>query len=62
MIVGYLGTRSAVLILVEDLMRLEHRGCDPAEVAVIQDGRLEARLRDSVRGTLGVGHTHWAAR
>jgi len=31
-------------------MRLEHRGCDSAGIAVIQGGRLEARLRDSVRG------------
>src|SRR3989442_15539593 len=31
-------------------MRLEHRGCDSAGIAVIQGGRLEARLRASVRG------------
>ena len=31
-------------------MRLERRGCDSAGIAVIQGGRLEARLRDSVRG------------
>jgi glutamine---fructose-6-phosphate transaminase (isomerizing) len=72
-IVGYVGDRSAVQIIVEGLKRLEYRGYDSAGVAVLQDGALEVRraagkmknldavLRERpVSGTLGIGHTRWA--
>jgi len=72
-IVGYVGDKSAVGIIVEGLKRLEYRGYDSAGVAVLHDGKLEVRraagrirtlegiLRERpVEGSLGIGHTRWA--
>jgi glucosamine--fructose-6-phosphate aminotransferase (isomerizing) len=73
-IVGYVGDKSAVGIIVEGLKRLEYRGYDSAGVAVLgDDGRLqvrrapgrlkvlEAALRDRpLGGSIGIGHTRWA--
>ncbi|MBI4590404.1 MAG: glutamine--fructose-6-phosphate transaminase (isomerizing) [Candidatus Rokubacteria bacterium] len=72
-IVGYLGERSAVGIILEGLKRLEYRGYDSAGVAVLgpeglqvrrSAGRirqLEAILRERpLRGSVGLGHTRWA--
>jgi glucosamine--fructose-6-phosphate aminotransferase (isomerizing) len=72
-IVGYVGNKSAVGIIVEGLKRLEYRGYDSAGVAVLDAGGLhvrraagrikglEAVLREKpVTGTLGIGHTRWA--
>jgi glucosamine--fructose-6-phosphate aminotransferase (isomerizing) len=73
-IVGYVGEKNAVGIIVEGLKRLEYRGYDSAGVAVLGDdgvlavrraaGRmkvLEGILRERpVAGTLGIGHTRWA--
>ena len=73
-IVGYVGPRNAVPLLIEGLKRLEYRGYDSAGVAVRQpDGALavckrvgrlanleDALEADPVAGGLGIGHTRWA--
>ena len=74
-IVGYIGKRDSVPIILDSLSRLEYRGYDSAGIAVIDDqGRLTgskaegklanlaSRLRngESLHGTTGVGHTRWA--
>ena len=72
-IVGYVGDKNAVSVIVEGLKRLEYRGYDSAGVAVLQDGKLQVRraagriktlegiLRERpVTGSLGIGHTRWA--
>ncbi len=73
-IVGYVGPRSALDVVLEGLRRLEYRGYDSAGVAVLADGRqstakkagklanLEKALADSPlpESTIGIGHTRWA--
>ena len=73
-IVGYVGDKNGVGIIVEGLKRLEYRGYDSAGVAILgPDGRLHVRrapgrlkalegvLRDHpVSGSIGIGHTRWA--
>jgi glucosamine--fructose-6-phosphate aminotransferase (isomerizing) len=72
-IVGYVGPRAALDVLVPGLERLEYRGYDSAGVAVRsaggiavvkQAGRIaeleEALARAGLGGSLGVGHTRWA--
>jgi len=72
-IVGYLGSRDTVDVLLEGLRRLEYRGYDSAGVAIQVDGHLEviktqgklsilaARLAEGKPiGESGIGHTRWA--
>jgi glutamine---fructose-6-phosphate transaminase (isomerizing) len=71
-IVGYVGPRNAVPILMEGLKRLEYRGYDSAGIGCIVRGRLkvvkkegylanlEAILPDGLSSTSGIGHTRWA--
>ncbi len=72
-IVGYVGHRSCLPILIEGLKRLEYRGYDSAGVAIQHDGKLdvlkaagkikqlEARLATHpMPGTSGIAHTRWA--
>lgn len=74
-IVGYIGQRDSVPIIMDSLQRLEYRGYDSAGIAVIDsDGalagtkaegklaRLAERLNNGERisGTVGIGHTRWA--
>lgn len=72
-IVGYIGDRPALPILVEGLKKLEYRGYDSAGISVIQEGQariaksvgrmanLESKVGDEVaKGQIGIGHTRWA--
>src|SRR5213592_2194864 len=72
-VVGYVGPRDAVAVLLDGLTRLEYRGYDSAGVAVLNGrgvatrklaGRIAALrdllARDPVHGSCGIGHTRWA--
>ncbi len=73
-IVGYLGTKQVVPVILDGLARLEYRGYDSAGIAVgngseqLQVRRASGKLinlqqviRESpIEGTYGIGHTRWA--
>jgi len=73
-IVGYIGPKRVVPLILDGLRRLEYRGYDSAGIAVVgQNGKLEIRrapgklrnLEESIRttpfdGVYGIGHTRWA--
>ncbi|MBI3111306.1 MAG: glutamine--fructose-6-phosphate aminotransferase, partial [Ignavibacteriales bacterium] len=72
-IVGYIGRREAIPILLEGLKRLEYRGYDSAGIAVLHDAKLMLRKRsgkvseleemwraNGIHATLGMAHTRWA--
>ena len=73
-IVGYVGEKSALEVVVAGLRRLEYRGYDSAGVAVVTDGELSVRKKagkivnlEELLGndplpnsTIGIGHTRWA--
>ncbi len=71
-IVGYIGRRDAVPVLLEGLRSLEYRGYDSAGLAVIHRNRLQVtktagrvqdlrdRVSDRTKATIGIGHTRWA--
>ncbi len=72
-IVGYIGEKEAVPILINGLQKLEYRGYDSAGIAVFNDnelkvikckGRLsglECKIKgESLNGKVGIGHTRWA--
>jgi glutamine---fructose-6-phosphate transaminase (isomerizing) len=73
-IVGYIGPRKAVPIILDGLKRLEYRGYDSAGIAVVEDGdvlsvrRAQGKLRNledvlrlsPIEGDYGIGHTRWA--
>src|SRR5574338_816348 len=73
-IVGYVGKKQVVPVILEGLRRLEYRGYDSAGIAVAGNGeglqvrRAEGKLRnleEAIRlkpldGTYGIGHTRWA--
>jgi glucosamine--fructose-6-phosphate aminotransferase (isomerizing) len=73
-IVGYVGSKKVVPLILDGLRRLEYRGYDSAGIAVVgQNGKLEIRrapgklrnLEEVIRtspldGVYGMGHTRWA--
>src|SRR5438876_1188505 len=72
-IIGYIGNKRVVPVLLEGLQRLQYRGYDSAGLAVIRDGALDVRratgklrnLEEAIRqnpldGAYGIGHTRWA--
>ena len=73
-IVGYVGKKQVVPVIIDGLKRLEYRGYDSAGIAVAGNGeglqirRAEGKLRnleEAIRlkpldGTYGIGHTRWA--
>ncbi len=72
-IVGYIGKRRVVPIIIEGLKRLEYRGYDSAGIVYMQDGKLEKHrcegklvnleeLMDDIEtaSRAGLGHTRWA--
>ncbi|MBN2008423.1 glutamine--fructose-6-phosphate transaminase (isomerizing) [candidate division KSB1 bacterium] len=72
-IVGYIGCREAVPILIDGLKRLEYRGYDSAGIATIRDNELKIKKKagkisqleqlfssDFNDDTIGIGHTRWA--
>src|SRR5205809_4122456 len=73
-IVGYVGKKRVVPVILDGLKRLEYRGYDSAGIAVggngdgLQVRRAEGKLRNleevirlsPIDGTYGIGHTRWA--
>jgi len=73
-IVGYIGPKKAVPIILDGLRRLEYRGYDSAGIAVLEENgcltvrRASGKLRNleealklsPLDGSYGIGHTRWA--
>jgi len=72
-IIGYIGTKNAIPILINGLKRLEYRGYDSAGISFFKEGKLGVRrcagkikaLETSIKGeklksVIGIGHTRWA--
>ncbi len=71
-IVGYIGEKNAVPILLEGLRKLEYRGYDSAGIAFLMGGNLgvrrsagklknlESSIEAEISSGVGIGHTRWA--
>src|SRR6266536_6569720 len=73
-IVGYVGNKQVVPLIIDGLRKLEYRGYDSAGIAVVDENhkleirRAEGKLRNleealrqqPLDGTYGLGHTRWA--
>jgi len=73
-IVGYIGPKQVVPVIIEGLRKLEYRGYDSAGIAVVNKaGKIEIRRapgklrnleevieKNPLEGTYGIGHTRWA--
>jgi glucosamine--fructose-6-phosphate aminotransferase (isomerizing) len=73
-IIGYIGDKQVLPVLMDGLRRMEYRGYDSAGVAIVQNGHMAVRrsagklgrLEESINGEpiidgdYGIGHTRWA--
>ncbi len=72
-IVGYVGSKPLLPVIMDGLRRLEYRGYDSAGVAVVKNGEMvirrsagklsrldEVLAKDPIDGEFGIGHTRWA--
>ncbi len=72
-IVGYLGSREAVPVILKGLKRLEYRGYDSAGISVLEEGQIRCHKKQGKVALLeadiapqhfssgiGIGHTRWA--
>ncbi len=72
-IVGYIGKRNAVKVLINGLQRLEYRGYDSAGLSIVENGELvtfkkKGKVAELVKlledrsfdSTVGIAHTRWA--
>ncbi|MCK9409591.1 MAG: glutamine--fructose-6-phosphate transaminase (isomerizing) [Bacteroidetes bacterium] len=72
-IVGYIGHKNALPVLIDGLKRLEYRGYDSSGVAILRDGKLllqkkvgkvteleKYAIPKDYEGMIGIGHTRWA--
>ncbi|MCS7163777.1 MAG: glutamine--fructose-6-phosphate transaminase (isomerizing) [Thermodesulfovibrio sp.] len=72
-IIGYIGEKNAVSVVIDGLKRLEYRGYDSAGIACLLDGKiktvkckgkiknLEALIDDTLKDSkMAIGHTRWA--
>ncbi len=72
-IIGYVGSKEVVPIILDGLKKLEYRGYDSAGIAVFEEGKINLRRvkgkiaelekslnKEPLKGHYGVGHTRWA--
>ena len=71
-IIGYLGNKNCLNVIIDGLERLEYRGYDSAGIAYNKDGQvamikekgkianLKSKLDFKIESNLGIGHTRWA--
>lgn len=71
-IIGYLGNKNCLNVIIDGLERLEYRGYDSAGIAYNKDGKIEiikekgkianlkSKLNFKIESNLGIGHTRWA--
>jgi glucosamine--fructose-6-phosphate aminotransferase (isomerizing) len=72
-IVGYIGSKNALPVLLDGLKRLEYRGYDSSGVAILRNSAIDVVKKvgkvselekiapaDRHTGTIGIGHTRWA--
>ena len=72
-IIGYIGKRNAIPVLIHGLKRLEYRGYDSAGISFLKDSKIGVRRcsgkikdletlikKEKLKSTIGIGHTRWA--
>ena len=72
-IVGYIGTKKAVPVLIDGLKKLEYRGYDSAGIATYEENKItvtkdKGRVKNledllenkNLESTIGIAHTRWA--